>query len=53
MPNGSKVIIKLAGNLIESAMVGLRVGCVLINEEVFPLLPALRPSLIVPRHHFK
>ena len=53
LPNGSKAIIKLSGNFPKSAMVGLRVGCGLINEELLSVLLALRPSISVPRRNFK
>ena len=53
LPNGSKGIIKLAGDLKDSEMVGLQVGCGLINKELLSLLITLRPSLSIPRRHFK
>ena len=53
LPNGSRGILKLAGKLTESVMVGLWVGCGLINKELFSVLLALRTSLFVPRCHFK
>ena len=53
LPNVSKGIIKLAGTLPEIVMVGLQVGCGLINEEILSVLLALRRSISVPRRHFK
>ena len=53
LPNGSKGIIKLAGDLKDSEMVGLQVGCGLINKELLSLLITLRPSLSIPRRHFR
>ena len=53
LPNVSKGILHLADNFPEINMVGLRVGCGLTNEEVLLVLLALRPSLSVPRPHFK
>ena len=45
-------ILHRTGNFPESTVVGLRVGS-LANEEVLSVLLALRPSLSVPRRHFR
>ena len=52
LPYGSDGILHLAGNLEERTVIGLRVGS-LANEELLLVLLALRPSLSVPRCHFK
>ena len=52
LQNGSDGILQLAGNFIESNVVGLRVGS-LATEEVLSVLVALRPYLFVPRRNLK
>ena len=52
LPNGSDGILHLEGNFPESTVVGLRVRS-LANEEILSVLLALRPSISVPRPHFK
>ena len=52
LPNVSDVILYFVRNVTESTVVGLQVGS-LTNEEVLSVLLALRPSLSIPRRHFK
>ena len=52
LPADSNGILHLAGNWLESTVVGLRVG-IIAKKEVLLVLLALRASLSVPHRHFR
>ena len=52
LPYGRNGTLQLAGNFLESTVVGLRVGS-LANEEVLSVLLTLRASLSVPHCNFR